>query len=272
MLKIFLIIELFVFVSICFSGNHYREIDQLKTKTIKGYSVYREIQDAEGMIVIFDGYREIEKDYNEVACDLFAWTKIPKLASRYDWVSIVVPYGKNIWMDSELYEIFQIIISDALKRFNVQNNRYIIGGFSAGGAMAIGFTEAVFCDNKEELFPKAMFAVDPVLDLFEWYKAFEREIERNCQAAKAHIGIDEAKVLKKFCESKLGNPKDSIQNYIEYSPYSMSQNDGGNAKYLYSVPVRLYHELDPMWSIKERCRTLNDEVALYGTHKVPANP
>lgn len=264
MLRKLLVVTLFICVSESYSGNHYRQIDQLKSKVTKGYSVYKEIQNAKGMIVIFDGYREIEQDYDEAASDLFAWTKIPKLASRRGWVSIVVPYGKNIWMDSELYEIFQIVIMDALKRFSVQENRYIIGGFSAGGAMATGFTAAVVRDNLEHLFPKAVFAVDPVLDISEWYKGMEREKERNCQAPNAHIGIDEAKILTKFCDSKLGNPYDSVQNYVRYSPYSMSQKDGGNVQYLRSVPVRLYHELDPMWSIKERCRTLMDENGIVG--------
>jgi hypothetical protein len=112
--------------------------------------------------------------------------------------------------------------------------------------------------------PKAIFGIDPPLDLTEMHKYFMREIDRNCSAPTANVGINEAKDLKAFLEHILGNPKDSGQNYLKYSPYTMSSQDGGNAIFLINVPFRLYHEIDPMWYIKERCRTLTDGNIIYG--------
>lgn len=250
--------------TVCFSFTHYREIDQLKEKAIKGYSVYREASKAKGMIVIFDGYPGGYDDPEGWAETLFKWTKIPKTGYRNGLVTIVIPYDRKLYITDELYEAFQICVNDAVKRFSVENGKYVVGGFSAGGAMAVGFTENLIRDKNEKLIPDAVFAVDPVLDLYEFYKSFQRSIDRDCTAPNAYIGLNEAKDLKQILENELGNPADSLTNYKLRSPFFMNEPDGGNARYLVSMPVRLYHELDPMWSIKERCRSIFEENGIYG--------
>ncbi len=255
---------LFALTTLSYSTTHYREIDQLKDMPLKGYSVYRGINNAKGMIVIFDGYPGGFDDPEVWANALFRWTKIPKTAYKNDFVTIIIPYNRQLFITDELYNIFQICVEDAVKRYNVEQGKYIVGGFSAGGAMATGFAENLIRDKKENLIPKAVFAVDPVLDLYEFYKSFQRSIASDCKAPNAYIGIKEAKALKKQLENELGVPDDSLSNYKRCSPFFMGDTDGGNARYLTEIPVRLYHELDPMWSIRERCRSIFDENGLYG--------
>jgi hypothetical protein len=130
--------------------------------------------------------------------------------------------------------------------------------------MAVGLAENLVRDNKSDLIPKAVFAVDPVLELNEYYKARQRAINGNCGAPTAYIAINEAKELTRLLESTIGTPEDSHANYRKFSPFFMPDRNGGNAKFLHDVPIRLYHELDPMWSIKERCRSIFDENGPYG--------
>jgi hypothetical protein len=255
---------LFIITSICYSENHYREIDPLKEQAIKGYSVYKEIRNAKGMIVIFDGFPGGNDDPEGCAKTFFKWSKISKNGYANGLVTIVIPYNRKLFITDELYTVFQICVEDAIKRFKVAHGKFIVGGFSAGGAMAVGFTEYLIRDKNRHLIPKAVFAVDPVLDLYEFYKGLTRSIQTGCKARNAYIGINEAIDLKRLLESELGSPEDSLNTYLKNSPFFMKENDGGNAKYLSTIPVRLYHELDPMWSIKERCRSIFDENGVYG--------
>ena len=131
-----IIFNVFIITSLCYSATHYREIDQLKELPIKGYSVYREINNAKGMIVIFDGFPGGNDNPEEWAKTLFKWTRIPKIGYEKNIVTIVIPYNRNLFITDELYKIFQICVEDATKRYHVDNGKYIIGGFSAGGAIA----------------------------------------------------------------------------------------------------------------------------------------
>ena len=242
----------------------YHEIPLLKEKVINGYSDYQPMKDAEGLIVIVDGFSNKEFPYDKAVDYLTKWTRIPKLAARQKWATIVVPYGQNLYLTDSLYDALQICIDDALRKYGIKSRRYVIGGLSAGGSIAVGFAEAVLRDKKSELAPKAVFAVDPVLDLVELYRSSERETKRDCKVDGASVGTSEAEFVIGMLEQRLGDPSDSLPNYVARSPYTMSREDGGNAKYLHDIPVRVYHELDPMWSMKERCRPINDENGIAG--------
>lgn len=245
-------------------GRFYHEIPLLKGKVINGYSDYKPLEDAEGLIVIVDGFSNKDFPYDKAVDYLCKWTRIPELASKRRWATIIVPYGENLYLTDSLYDAFQVCINDAFRKHGIRSRRYVIGGLSAGGAMAVGFAEAVIRDEKSDLFPKAVFAVDPVLDLVELYRSDEREAKRDCKVDGAGVGASEARFVTGMLEQRLGNPSDSLPNYVARSPYTMSRDDGGNAKYLRDVPVRVYHELDPMWSMKERCRPINDENGIVG--------
>lgn len=242
----------------------YQELPLLKGKVINGYSDYKSMKNAEGLIVIIDGFSNKSFPYDKAVEYLCKWTRIPELASKQKWATIVIPYGQNLFLTDSLYDAFQVCINDAIRKYGIKSRQYVIGGLSAGGSMAVGFAEAVIRDKKSDLVPKAVFAVDPVLDLVELYRSSERETKRDCKVDGANVGTSEAKFVTGMLDRKLGNPTDSFSNYVARSPYTMSREDGGNAKFLRDVPVRVYHELDPMWSMKERCRPINDENGIVG--------
>lgn len=244
--------------------HFYHELPLLKGKAIEGYSDYQPMKDAEGLIVLVDGFSNKDFPYDKAVEYLCKWTRIPESASKRKWATIIIPYGENLYLTDSLYDAFQVCINDAFRKYGIESRQYVIGGLSAGGAMAVGFAEAVLRDGKSDLVPKAVFAVDPVLDLAELYRASEREAKRDCKVDGAAVGTSEAKFVTGMLDRKLGNPKDSPSNYVARSPYTMSRDDGGNARYLRTIPVRVYHELDPMWSMKERCRPIGDENGIVG--------
>jgi hypothetical protein len=224
------------------------------------------LQEGEGadLIVLVDGFSNKDFPYDKAVDYLCKWTRIPELASKRKWATIIVPYGENLYLTDSLYDAFQVCINDAFRKYGIKSRRYIIGGLSAGGTVAVGFAEAVLRDKKTEFVPKAVFAVDPVLDLAELYRASEREAKRDCKVEGAVVGTSEARFVTGMLDRRLGDPVDSLANYVARSPYTMSRDDGGNARYLRAVPVRVYHELDPMWSMKERCRPIGDENGIVG--------
>jgi hypothetical protein len=251
--------------SICgFAENHFNKLDALKGNEIKGYLIYKNISGANGLLVLLDGFPGGNDDPEKCALNLFKSTRLAQEANTGKMAAIVIPYYRKLFLDDSLFTVIQTCIADAIAKFQIAHDNFVIGGFSAGGNIAVGYAERIIQEKINSPAPRAVFGVDPPLDLAEMYKYFIREIDRNCTAPTAYVGINEAKDLKAFLEHTLGNPKDSSQNYLKYSPYTMSAQDGGNAKFLLKLPIRLYHEVDPMWYIKERCRTLNDENVTYG--------
>ncbi len=56
-----------------------------------------------------------------------------------------------------------------------------------------------------------------------------------------------------------GSPQESPDNYLKYSAYSAGRPDGGNARFLKDIPVRLYSEPDLEFVRKTYCEELQYE-------------
>ncbi|MBS1690557.1 MAG: hypothetical protein JSS96_17630, partial [Bacteroidetes bacterium] len=55
-----------------------------------------------------------------------------------------------------------------------------------------------------------------------------------------------------------GSPEKFPEKYVEGSQFSRNRVDGGNAKYLTDVPVRLYSDPDILWQLKNKGRDYYD--------------
>jgi len=55
-----------------------------------------------------------------------------------------------------------------------------------------------------------------------------------------------------------GSPEEHPENYVKYSIYSQSEKDGGNARYLINIPIRLYTEPGIIWQMENRHNDLYD--------------
>lgn len=187
---------------------------------------------------------------------------IPKV-SEIDSV-LVIDIEINNWFLPQK-EILRIdnCIRHAIDANKIAKGNYIIGGFSGGGVSATRYVELTIENKKADLIPKGLFIGDAPIDYIEFYKYCEREIVRDCQAPNASVGPREAKGVKKDYENSFGDPVVDRDKYVKNSPVTMTESDFGNAKYLLSIPVRTYHEVDPMWYIKERCRNQFTEENIY---------
>ncbi|MEA9414528.1 hypothetical protein [Flavobacterium sp. PL02] len=148
------------------------------------------------------------------------------------------------------------IFNEIVIKHKVSKDNFILGGLSNGGIISLTYAEnAIKNPNKLFLVPKGIFALDAPLDQTRFYKYCEREIKRNFSEA----GANEAKWIKGNWDSLYGGSPDQFpEKYIDASIFSFGAKDGGNAKYLKNMPIRMYTDLDVNWLINERHRDLYD--------------
>jgi len=177
---------------------------------------------------------------------------------------LVIDIKINNWFlpQNEILKIDNCI-RHAINSNGIAKGNFIIGGFSGGGVSATRYVELTIENKKEELIPKGLFIGDAPIDYLEFYKYCDREIVRNCQAKDARVGKREAEAVKKDYNNSFGDPVIDRDKYVKNSPITITEPDFGNAKYLLNIPVRTYHEVDPMWYIKERCRNQFTEENIY---------
>jgi hypothetical protein len=154
------------------------------------------------------------------------------------------------------HKLLDTIFKQVVEIDKIPKDKFIIGGFSGGGMLALTYTEKAN-KNKDSTFivPKAVFGVDPPLDYAHLWKHCEKDIERNVSQA----AVAESKwIMDMYTEEFGGSPEQYKENYIKYSIFSYSEKDGGNAKYLKNTPILLYTEPDIIWQMKNRQRDYYD--------------
>jgi hypothetical protein len=94
--------------------------------------------------------------------------------------------------------------------------------------------------------PIAVYSVDGPTDLENMYHLEERALEKSPNKTEATY------VLNEFRKNIGGSPNENRKNYIYYSTFSKSEKDGGNAKFLKNVPLRIYNDVDVNWWLANR--------------------
>jgi hypothetical protein len=189
--------------------------------------------------------------------------KLCELACDSSMLIIVPSINYNIALNQVALSFLNTSFSDVLKRYNPPKSKFVIGGFSLGGINAIRYVEAAYeSDSSTTIKPAAVYGVDPPLDWANTYSIFERTIALNFSVP----AVNEAKdFLYKMNTEFGGSPKSFPEKYNEYSAYSRSMIDGGKAKYLLTVPIRIYCDPDIDWWMKNRQADYYDMNALDQT-------
>ncbi len=146
------------------------------------------------------------------------------------------------------------VISDVITRYNVQRNRFVLGGYSAGGMIALRYVE--LCNEFPKKFPiqpSGVFTVDSPIDIFTIYEQLEESVRNNY----SEIAVEEAARAIKHIKNDHGIPKENISVYAKFTAFSMNKNYSQNEKYLIKTPVRTYHDVDIAWRIKNRNQTVH---------------
>ena len=154
------------------------------------------------------------------------------------------------------HRFLETIFKQVVKQYKIPKNKFVIGGFSGGGMVALTYTEKAnkYIDSTF-IIPKAVFGVDPPLDYAHLWNHCKNDIERNF----SEPAIQEGKwIMESYTRDFGGSPEEFSKNYIKYSIFSYNEKDGGNAKYLKTTPVLLFTEPDVLWQMQNRHRDYYD--------------
>jgi hypothetical protein len=170
--------------------------------------------------------------------------------ARKDGYLVVIPYlaVETFYADSISLRNLETLIPELMEKYKIPKNKFIIGGHSAGGNGALLYTAKSFREKKGELIrPALVFGVDPPLDL----KRFRNTVAHEIEIGYRKKNIKGMKEFLAHYEGIFGGPPDQKSEvYEKYSAFYREAKDGGNTKYLKSVPVRLYCDPDVNWAIE----------------------
>ncbi len=192
--------------------------------------------------------------FGQNAEDIFLDTNLHQLAFENDILTIGFAGKMRLTADSLIQEKINAVLQHAAERAYVDKENFFIGGFSAGGTIALRYAE--LCKQFPERFPlqpKAVFMADAPIDFFHSWKMHQSNIENNF----SEIAVREAEWVGKSYRHYYGaTPDENPELFAELSPFSMDTKLGTNERFLKDVAVRAYHDVDIAWRLKNRNQTV----------------
>lgn len=192
-----------------------------------------------GIVILLPGSGERFKN-------ILKYGGLAKLLFNNGFVVIVPEVHALLYADD-----YSINLLDALLQTKVQEygaKPFFLGGFSSGGAISARYAELLSARDTPTNF-KGLFIVDPPLDLQRIYAAGKHRLQ-SCDGIIKQEGIRITNDLEKAFS---GPPDKRTEEYISHSAFTASVTDGGNAKYLVNIPIRLYSEPDLNFVRKTYC-------------------
>jgi hypothetical protein len=202
-----------------------------------------------GVLVLLPGY-------GEKAESIFPSSKLFNTAYANGLLTIAIAGGEKIYADEKVLDKLNRGLTDFIKRNpNVPRDKFVIGGFSAGGTIGLRYAEySVENPAKIPVTIKGVFTVDSPVDLGDIWEYFQREIKKDYSEA----GVFEAKFVSEKMSKEIGTPETNPKQYNELTPFNHRLTESGNEKYLKNIAVRVYHDIDVEWQLKQRRRSLFD--------------
>lgn len=209
----------------------------------------------------------------ETTENLLKQITLHKLAVEKGFLIIIPSINFGTENGDAEFNILDKIFNEIVNEYHVSKDNFILGGLSNGAMISLSYAErAIKNPNKTFLVPKGIFALDSPLDKAHLYQYCEREIERNFTEA----GVNEGKWIIGKYKKLYGTPYKHPKKYAEASIYTYRAKDGGNAKYLKDIPLRMYTDFDVEWLMNQRHRDLydwngTDIIAMINMLKVMGN-
>ncbi|MFK7809953.1 MAG: hypothetical protein AB8F74_19265 [Saprospiraceae bacterium] len=169
---------------------------------------------------------------------------------------VIIP-SINWGTDDRLAEItfLDTIFQQLVEKYKAPKDKFIFCGLSNGGMISFRYAINAVKDSNTFIVPKAIIGIDPPLDFARLYRYCEREIERNFSPA----GVGEAKwLLNRYNMIYGGSPDKFPEKYIDASTFSYGTKNGGNAKYLTDIAIRMHSDLNLDYLLNKRKRDLYD--------------
>ncbi|GAA0892794.1 hypothetical protein GCM10009122_24730 [Fulvivirga kasyanovii] len=258
-MKISLSIGLLFFgFSVAFGQNYEKII--FNSKIDDGYylAVVPESKELSGVLVLLPGF-------GQKAESIFPETKIHNVAYLHGILTIAIAGGRKLYADDEVVSRLNAALEHVKEKYNVDRDKFFIGGFSAGGTISLRYAEYCFEKPAEApIEPQGVFSVDSPVDLFNIWAYFQREIRKNYSEA----GVGEANFVSEIMLREIGDPVNNKENYDRLTPFNADLKGVGNEKYLKNTNVRVYHDVDIVWQLQNRRRSLFDSNALAASEMI----
>jgi hypothetical protein len=178
-------------------------------------------------------------------------TEIPTFAAKAGMLTImpVLKTGSTYWgSDSASQKSLKEMIDFIVTKYRLNDKDFYIGGFSIGGTCAVKYVELSVQENYA-LKPKAVFAINPVLDWERYYNGAKRVV-RLSDTSKVN---DEVFYMIERIEKEMkGTPQTALDNFHTQSPYSFSDTTQKAIKNLINIPIMIISEPDLQWYLTER--------------------
>jgi hypothetical protein len=214
-------------------------LDKIKS----GYTLWLPKESSKGVIIFFDENRDtvnklpiIDLAFKDQLAVLFVTTNNP--------VEYLFEASKMKELEGYIYE--------AISKNNIPKENMLYCGMSLAGTRALKM--AAFSQTKESaymLIPKAIAICDAPLDMVRNYNECKKASELNLNP----IGARESEWIVSYLKSNLkGTPTESLNAYINYSPFCYTAENGGNAIAFKNFYLRCYTEPDVNWWIDNRGR------------------
>ncbi|MDB5230179.1 MAG: hypothetical protein JWN76_984 [Chitinophagaceae bacterium] len=195
-----------------------------------------------GVLVLLDGFGGAPES-------IPIESMLPNIAYANGILTVAATMGQKVYADSAVIGKLNLLLRDVIKRYNVSPDKFVIGGFSAGGTISLRYVE--LCKespSKYPVYPRAVFTVDSPVDLIDLWGLFEKQIEKNY----SDVAVGEAKFVSAVMEREHGTPTSNLQTYKWLTPFNHLEKGDGNEKYLKEIPVRVYHDVDIVWRLQNR--------------------
>jgi hypothetical protein len=201
-------------------------------------------QPSKGLLVILGGFSYPQETLIE--------TNLPVKACAAGY-TVLLPflYRADTVDRNNIFETrLEALIPEVIRKYNIPKNKFIIGGQSWAGHQAMFYAEKAYNPNYKSIVkPNAVFGVDPPLDLKRLFNGYIRAMAIDTSKKK---GAEAVMITTLFKNQFGGTPAQKPKAYEMASSFYRDAKDGGNAKYLTSIPVRLYSDPDINWFIMQR--------------------
>ena len=208
-----------------------------KNKVIKdSFSyVFKCPQNPQGLIVLFPKfYNNINKTDLETGIDEYFFNK--------GYASLIVGFNSEFFLNENDFNKIYYLIEKIITVNKINEKKIIIGGFSNGGSISLNYS--IWTNKlKKKIMPNSIFVGDSPVD-FEYFYTNKNKVINKDYNSRA---VNEASFIVKYLDEKLGNPIKNINNYYLNSPYTHSNVEKSNLKYLKNFNIIFFSEPDLEW-------------------------
>jgi pimeloyl-ACP methyl ester carboxylesterase len=202
-----------------------------------------------------DGALILIAGFGQRAEDTFPETKLQNVAYINNILTVSFAAGNKLYADSITRANLTAVIKVILSKYKINPQNFIIGGFSAGGMIALRFVE--LCNEFPDKFPvqpKGVFMVDSPIDIFTIWD----NLEESYKNRYSELAYEEAERAMGHIKNDYGIPKENVSKYSELTAFSMNKEYGQHEKFLKNTAVRAYHDVDIAWRLINRNQTVHN--------------